>query len=87
MALSYTTPFESPPLRTDHPKDGSVLVIPVTENSVFRLDLRCYNLNNGSNTEITFTNSELAEDDSFFSFSVFDIYSQAVFTEFPVILN
>ena len=77
--------FEGIPLRTSHPMDGSIHIISPAENSIFGLNLRCYNLNNGNDTEITFANSALRRDD--YSFAAFDVYSEASFTEFPVQLN
>jgi len=80
VILTDTSPIEGSPVRSTHPMDGGIYVIPTSE-TVFRI--RCYNLNNGSDTEITFANQNLA----FHSISVFDTYSQAFFAEFPVMYN
>ena len=87
MVLSHSAPLGEPPFRTGYATDGNIHVIPGSQTSEFTMELQCYNLNNGSDTEIDFANSELAMDDSLYSFNVFDIYSQAAFTEFPVRLN
>jgi len=66
--------------------DGSIHIISPTANATLTF-LRCYNLNNGSDTEITFANSEQSRDDFLLHLAFFDTYSEASFTEFPVQLS